>query len=42
MTESADIFKKKGDSGSNLRVTKLISLKVKVGLSTQSVNEKPD
>jgi len=33
-------FAKQGDDGNNLRVSKLISLKVEVGFSTQRVNEK--
>jgi len=41
MTELRNTFKR-GDDRSNLGVTKLISLKIKVGFSTQSVNEKPN
>ena len=33
---------KRGDNRGNLGVTKLIPLKIKVGLSTQSMNEKPN
>jgi len=42
MKESRDAFKKRGDYGSNLWVAKFIALKVKVGFSTQSVNEESD
>jgi hypothetical protein len=41
MAELRDAFKSGGDDGSNLGVTKLISLEVEVGFSTQRMNEKP-
>lgn len=42
MTELRDAFGRREDDGSNLRVTEFVSLKIKVGFSTQSVNEKSD
>ena len=42
MAELRDAPKSSGDYGSNLRVTKFISLEVEVSFSTQSMNEESD
>jgi len=42
MTELRDAFNRREDDGSNLGVTKFVSLKIKVGFSTQSVDKKSD
>lgn len=42
MGELRDAIRNKESDGSDLRVAKLISLKVEVGFSTQRVNEKSD